>query len=54
LILNAVVGIYQDYNAEKALDALKELQSVNALVLRDGAWLPIKSKDVVPGDIVQV
>eukprot|EP00331_Platyophrya_macrostoma_P034737 CAMPEP_0176439360 /NCGR_PEP_ID=MMETSP0127-20121128/19894_1 /TAXON_ID=938130 /ORGANISM="Platyophrya macrostoma, Strain WH" /LENGTH=1040 /DNA_ID=CAMNT_0017823609 /DNA_START=27 /DNA_END=3149 /DNA_ORIENTATION=- len=54
LILNAVVGIYQDYNAEKALDALKELQSVDALVLRDGGWTQIKSKELVPGDIVQV
>ncbi len=54
LILNAIVGIYQDYNAEKALDALKELQSIDALVLRDGVWLLVKSKDVVPGDIIQV
>eukprot|EP00331_Platyophrya_macrostoma_P007514 CAMPEP_0176423202 /NCGR_PEP_ID=MMETSP0127-20121128/10150_1 /TAXON_ID=938130 /ORGANISM="Platyophrya macrostoma, Strain WH" /LENGTH=1036 /DNA_ID=CAMNT_0017804121 /DNA_START=15 /DNA_END=3125 /DNA_ORIENTATION=- len=54
LILNAVVGIYQDYNAEKALDALKELQSVDALCLRDGRWAPLKSADLVPGDIVQV
>ena len=54
LILNAIVGIYQDYNAEKALDALKELQSVDALVLRDGSWFPLKSRDLIPGDIVQV
>ena len=48
------MGIYQDYNAEKALDALQELQSIEALVLRDGNWTPIKSKELVPGDIVQV
>lgn len=36
------------------MDALKELQSIDALALRDGKWAPIKSKDLVPGDIVQV
>jgi len=48
------VGIYQDYDAEKAIEALKELQSVDALVLRDGTWVNVPSRDVVPGDIVQV
>jgi len=54
LVLNAVVGIYQDYDAEKAIEALKELQSIDALVLRDGSWIHVPSRDVVPGDIVQV
>lgn len=52
LILNAVVSIYQDYDAEKALDALKDLQSVDALVLRDNEWTHVPSKEIVPGDIV--
>eukprot|EP01015_Nassula_variabilis_P009295 TRINITY_DN1735_c0_g1_i1.p1 TRINITY_DN1735_c0_g1~~TRINITY_DN1735_c0_g1_i1.p1 ORF type:complete len:1042 (+),score=294.03 TRINITY_DN1735_c0_g1_i1:72-3197(+) len=54
LIANASVGIWQDYDAERALDALKELQSEHALVLRDGKWQEIKAKDLVCGDIVQV
>jgi Ca2+-transporting ATPase len=54
LILNAAVGIYQDYDAEKAIEALKELQSIDALVLRDGSWIHVPSRDVVPGDIVQI
>lgn len=54
LVLNAIVSIYQDYDAERALDSLKDLQSVDALVLREGEWTHIPSKEIVPGDIVQV
>lgn len=54
LVLNAAVGIYQDYDAEKALNALKEMQSTYTLVLRDRAWYEIPSDELVPGDIVQV
>lgn len=54
LILNATVSIYQDYDAERALEALKDLQSIEAVVLRDGEWVHVPSKEVVPGDIVQV
>ena len=37
LILNAVVGVWQESNAEAALEALKEMQSETAATLRDGA-----------------
>jgi Ca2+-transporting ATPase len=55
LIVNAIVGIWQESNAEKALEALKEIQSQQATVIRDGkraANLP--SKELVPGDIVEL
>jgi len=54
LIANAFVGVWQESNAEKALDALKRLQPDHAQVLRDGAWHQIDAEDVVPGDIVEV
>jgi len=54
LILNAIVSIWQDANADKALEALKEMQAISCLVLRDGVWSEEDSKLLVPGDIVKV
>ncbi|KAK8942649.1 Calcium-transporting ATPase, endoplasmic reticulum-type [Platanthera zijinensis] len=55
LILNAVVGVWQESNAEKALEALKEMQCEHAKVLRDGYLVPdLPSRELVPGDIVEL
>lgn len=54
LVLNGCIGIYQDYNAEKATEALKKLQSESATVLREGSWKTIESSELVPGDIINV
>ncbi|GAW79113.1 calcium-transporting ATPase [Plasmodium gonderi] len=54
LILNAVVGVWQECNAEKSLEALKQLQPTKAKVLRDGKWEIIDSKYLTIGDIVEL
>jgi Ca2+-transporting ATPase len=54
LVCNGCIGIYQDYNAEKATEALKKLQSENATVLRGGQWKTVESAELVPGDIINV
>mmetsp|Transcript_46376 Transcript_46376/g.68467 ORF Transcript_46376/g.68467 Transcript_46376/m.68467 type:complete len:1040 (+) Transcript_46376:67-3186(+) len=54
LILNAGVGIWQESNAESALEALKDLQPENARVLRNGEMVTITARELVPGDIVEV
>jgi len=54
LVANAFVGVWQESNAEKALDALKKLQPDQAMALRAGAWQSIEAVDLVPGDIVEV
>ncbi len=52
-MLNACVGIYQDSNAEKAIEALKSLQSQHALCLRDKKWAKLPAVQLVPGDVVK-
>lgn len=53
VLLNGVLGFYQERRAEKSLDALKELSAPTASVLRNGEWIKIPSKEIVPGDIVR-
>ncbi|XP_008233097.1 PREDICTED: calcium-transporting ATPase, endoplasmic reticulum-type [Prunus mume] len=55
LILNAIVGVWQESNAEKALEALKQMQSESGKVLRDGYLVPdLPARELVPGDIVEL
>ncbi|TYI35085.1 hypothetical protein ES332_A03G051300v1 [Gossypium tomentosum] len=55
LIVNAFVGIWQESSAEKALEALKEIQSEHADVIRDGKKVSsLPAKELVPGDIVEL
>jgi len=54
VILNAIIGFIQEYRAEKAMQALKQMAITEAKVLRDATttWLP--ATELVPGDIVML
>ena len=54
LIINAVLGFYQEYKAEQALESLKKMAPHNAKVKRDGVVQEIDVKYLVPGDILQL
>ena len=54
IILNAVLGVYQEGKADQALAALKKMSSPKAKVIRDGAVTMIDSEKIVPGDIVSI
>ena len=54
VILNAVMGVYQEGKAEKALDALKNMSAPHARVIRDGKETVIDAADLVPGDIIRL
>ncbi|OIN89396.1 hypothetical protein AUJ40_02015 [Candidatus Berkelbacteria bacterium CG1_02_42_45] len=52
IALNAIMGFYQEYNAQKTLSALKKILKPIASVIRQGKRTEIEVKDLVPGDIV--
>jgi len=54
LIVNAILGFYQEYQAEKSLESLKKLAPHFAKVKRGGKVIEIAVEDVVPGDIVLI
>ncbi|MBE3090508.1 MAG: cation-translocating P-type ATPase [Actinobacteria bacterium] len=54
LVINSVLGFIQEFRAERALQALKELASPDAMVIRDGQESSIYSKKLVPGDIIKL
>ncbi|HET7006965.1 MAG TPA: cation-translocating P-type ATPase [Candidatus Binatia bacterium] len=53
IVLFAVLlGFYQEYRAERAIDALRQMAAPNATVIRDGSETDIPARELVPGDIV--
>jgi len=54
VVLNAVIGIIQEYKAEKAIEALQKMTTPKALIRRDGEVREINSEEIVPGDIIVI
>ena len=52
VVINAVLGVYQESKAEKAIEALQEMTAATSKVLRDGKMVLLKSEELVPGDVV--
>src|SRR5690606_1605683 len=52
VILNAVIGVFQEYKAEQSLAALKRLSAPLAKTLRNRHVKPIPAQELVPGDII--
>lgn len=52
ILINGVLGFYQEYRAERSLRALKELSAPFAKVVRDGELLHIPARELVSGDVV--
>ncbi|HLD12779.1 MAG TPA: HAD-IC family P-type ATPase, partial [Candidatus Nanoarchaeia archaeon] len=52
LVLNTLLGFFQEFKADRALEKLKELSSPVCRVLRDGKEVEVAAKLLVPGDII--
>ena len=54
VIINAILGVYQESKAEKAIEALQEMSAATSKVLRDGKLQVIRSEDLVVGDVIHL
>lgn len=54
VILNAGIGMVQESKAEHALEALKQLTEIKAIVKRNGEWKLVNASEIVPGDLVKI
>ena len=54
LLLNALLGVWQERRAEDALGRLKELAAPKVRVFRDGVLTGVPSTDIVPGDVLRL
>jgi len=54
ITINAIVGFFQEFRAEKAMDALKQMANPRARVQRDGKEEEIPANELVPGDVIIV
>lgn len=52
VVINAFVGFIQEYRAEKAMEALKNMAANHSRILREGKMIDIPASDLVPGDVV--
>jgi H+-transporting ATPase len=54
LLVNAVVGFWEEYQAGNTIEALKAKLALQARVMRDGKWTPIPARELVPGDLIRL
>ncbi|NPA74541.1 MAG: plasma-membrane proton-efflux P-type ATPase [Euryarchaeota archaeon] len=54
LLVNGIIGFWQEHKAENIIEFLKNKLSLTARVLRDGEWKTIPARELVPGDIVRI
>lgn len=54
VIVNAVLGVYQESKAEAAIEALQQMSAAKSKVIRDGKMQIVKSEDLVVGDVIML
>jgi Na+-exporting ATPase len=54
ILLNVVIGFFQEFNAEKTMDSLRSLSSPTASAVRDGKTVTVPTIEVVVGDLVEM
>lgn len=52
ILINALIGLYMEYQAERSMEALKKLSILPAKVIRNGTTTEIDAEELVPGDLI--
>lgn len=52
VVINGLLGFFQEFKAEKSMEALKKIETLEARVIRNGEEQTIRAQDIVPGDIL--
>jgi Ca2+-transporting ATPase len=52
ILINAIIGFYMEYQAERSMEALKKLSILPAKVIRNGTTTEINAEELVPGDLL--
>jgi H+-transporting ATPase len=54
LLANALIGFWEEFQAGNAIAALKAKLAINARVRREGKWIALPARELVPGDIIRI
>ncbi|WP_457564256.1 plasma-membrane proton-efflux P-type ATPase [Caminibacter sp.] len=54
LFVNAFLDFYQEHKALNAIEVLKKKLAKKSIVLRDGKWIEVEARELVPGDIIKI
>ncbi|CAN8100559.1 unnamed protein product [Discula destructiva] len=54
ILMNIIVGFFQEYSAEKTMDSLRSLSSPTATVVRNGDAIVVPTGEIVPGDVIDL
>lgn len=54
VVINALISFIQEHNAQKSMDALKDMAAPDAFIRRDGEWVSVPARDLVPGDVLRL
>lgn len=52
IFINALIGFYMEYQADRSMETLKKLSTIPTRVLRNGKIIEINSEEIVPGDVI--
>lgn len=54
LLINGTVAFFQEHKADNAINLLKQKLAIRSRALRDGKWVELASKELVPGDVIRM